>query len=217
MSVMSHFLQISMQPCVIFIKCVVEGLLKYGEGRQKVISKKAKRNIRESFHLHIRITTLMILCLHYWQNYRLLVWGEETQVQVWSLQAHLDTLLNAAFSPTKNQLSSCSSLWEWNLRLKFKSRWHAMHGTREWKRLLHLDTFSFWLLVRLGAACFQRRYLPTCTLTVVQVHRAARASSSGEQKICLAPPASELHVTFKSGKRRAAQWICTTVETQLKR
>jgi hypothetical protein len=50
----------------------------------------------------------------------------------------------------------------------------------------------------------------------VQIHRAARASSSVEQKVCLAPLASELHVTFKSGKRQAARWICTSVETRLK-
>jgi hypothetical protein len=59
----------------------------------------------------------------------------------------------------------------------------------------------------------------SCVSTVVQIHSAARASSSGEQlgeqKICLAPLASELHVTYKSGKRRAARWICTTVETRL--
>jgi hypothetical protein len=46
--------------------------------------------------------------------------------------------------------------------------------------------------------------------------RANPSCSSGEQKICLAPLASELHVTFKSGKRLAARWICTTVETRLK-
>jgi hypothetical protein len=55
----------------------------------------------------------------------------------------------------------------------------------------------------------------SCVSTVVQIHRAARASSSGKQKVCLALLASELHVTFKSGKRRAALWICTTVETRL--
>jgi hypothetical protein len=32
----------------------------------------------------------------------------------------------------------------------------------------------------------------------------------------LSSPAGKLHVTFKSGKRRAARWICTTMETRLK-
>jgi hypothetical protein len=54
---------------------------------------------------------------------------------------------------------------------------------------------------------------PGCTIDLHD--RGNPSSSSGEQKVCLAPLASELHVTFKSGKRQAARWICTSVETRL--
>jgi hypothetical protein len=51
--------------------------------------------------------------------------------------------------------------------------------------------------------------------------RANPSYSSVEQltasrKSAYSSPAGKLHVMFKNGKRRAALWICKTMETQLK-
>jgi hypothetical protein len=74
----------------------------------------------------------------------------------------------------------------------------------------HVYFLSFYLA--------QKRKSDTLSEVILKLRFHGRANpscSSGEQKICLAPLASELHVTSKSGKRQAARWICSTVETRL--